>query len=80
MSPLASGVNTLNEVNAKRMKLEAKDKKDNQLHLLMLFHPFPTDVVTVRPHFVTMNSDSEQTLYVYSRFIEYDLKKHGQLG
>ena len=30
----------------------------------MLFHPFQTDAITVRPHSVTMNSDFEQFLYV----------------
>ena len=40
----------------------------------MLFYPFSTDVITVRPHFVTMNSDLEQFLYVYSRFLESHLK------
>ena len=43
----------------------------------MLFHLFPTDAITVRLHFVTMNSDFEQFLYVYSRFLEFDLKKYG---
>ena len=28
----------------------------NQLRLVMLFHPFPTNIITVRPHFLTTNS------------------------
>ena len=41
------------------------------------YFTFPTDAITVRHHFVTMNSDFEQFLYVYSRFLEFDLKKLG---
>ena len=119
MSQFYSGVSRLAKVNAKRMKLEEKDKKAlldfkkeeteknwstrkklpksnykwlkcnvshtllrhisnfNQLHLVLLFHPFSTNLSTVRPNLVTMNSDFEQVFYVYSRFSEVDLKKHG---
>ena len=118
MSQLASGINRLAEVNAKRMKFVEKDREallefrkeeteKNRQHekeiaqiylrmiemqrqphpvapyqhlqpaaFVMLFHPFPIDSITVRPHFVTMYSDFEQFLYVYSRFLEFDLKKN----